>query len=166
MKFNFGKSLKNDYLLFGLLCFLLIGIGFFLFFSIGPESFREIDIRKILNNGIKNMSISDTIIGIIFGTMIIISLIGFLVRLKYLISFAGEEQFVDAKVVDINYSRDRCGVDVEFDFEGNQCKKHFALMNNSQTKYVHMDSDVELIIKDENPKKALIVDLYFDFHDL
>ena len=39
-------------------------------------------------------------------------------------------------------------------------------MNNSQTKYVHMDSDVELIIKDENPKKALIVDLYFDFHDL
>ena len=47
-------------------------------------------------------------------------------------------------------------------FEGELCKKHFAIMNNSQTKYIHMDSEVELIIKDENPKKSLIKELYFD----
>lgn len=162
MKFNLFKSVKNDYVFFISAVFFVIGLGFLIFFSIGPQSYRSIDMETILRNGIKNFNLADTIYLIIFGIMLIISLIFFIKRLCYLMSFSDDCQKANAKVVDVNYIRDRFGVDVEFMFEGEICKKHFALMNNSQTKYIHMDSEVQLIIKDENPKKALIKELYFD----
>lgn len=162
MKFKLGKSLKNDYIFLLSLNFFIIGLGFLIFFSIGPQSYRLIDMEKILKDGIKNFNLADSIILIIFGIMMIVSLICFIKRLLYLKSFTANCQNIIAKVVDINYIKDRCGVDVAFMFEGELCKKHFAIMNNSQTKYIHMDSEVELIIKDENPKKSLIKELYFD----
>lgn len=165
MKFKFGKSLKNDYVFFLLLTFVIIGIGLLIFFSIGPQSYRFINIEKIIQNGIDNFNLADTIVFIIMGIIIVVSFILFIKRFCYLKSFTNNCITVMGKVVDINYIKDRCGVDVEFIFEGNLCKKHFALMNNSQTKFIHMDSEVELIIKDENPKKTLIAELYFEKND-
>lgn len=162
MKFKLGKSLKNDYVFLLSLNFFIIGLGFLIFFSIGPQSYRLIDIKKILKDGIKNFNLADSILLIIFGIMMIVSLICFIKRFLYLKSFSNNCQTTIAKVVNINYIKDRCGVDVIFMFEGELCKKHFAIMNNSQTKYIHMDSEVELIIKDGNPKKSLIKELYFD----
>ena len=162
MKFKLGKSLKNDYVFLLSLNFFIIGLGFLIFFSIGPQSYRLIDMEKILKDGIKNFNLADSIILIIYGIIIIASLICFVKRFLYLKSFSNNCQTTIAKVVNINYIKDRCGVDVTFMFEGELCKKHFAIMNNSQTKYIHMDSEVELIIKDGNPKKSLIKELYFD----
>ena len=165
MKFKFGKSLKNDYGILLSLTFFIIGIVFIVFFSVGLQAYRLINIEKIIQNGIKEFNLADAIILIILGFLAIISLILFIKRLCYLKSFTNEEcKYVTAKVVDIDYIKDRCGVDVEFIYEGNTCKKHFALMNNSQTKYIHMDSEVELVIKNGNPKKSLIAELYFDFN--
>ena len=165
MKFKFVKSLKNDYVFLLSLTFMIIGIGLLIFFSIGPQSYRFIDIERIMKNGIVRFNLGDTIELIILGTIIVVSSILFIKRFFYLKSFTDNYNKATGKVVDIDYIKDRCGVDVEFMFEGNLCKKHFALMNNSQTKFIHMDSEVELIIKDENPKKALIAELYFEEND-
>ena len=121
-----------------------------------------INLEKILKDGITNFNLADSILLIIYGIIIIASLICFVKRFLYLKSFSNNCQTTIAKVVNINYIKDRCGVDVTFMFEGELCKKHFAIMNNSQTKFIHMDSEVELIIKNGNPKKSLIKKLYFD----
>lgn len=162
MKFKLGKSLKNDYVfLLSLISFIIV-LSFLIFFSIGPQSHRLINLEKILKDGINNFNLADSILLIIYGIIIIASLICFVKRFLYLKSFSNNCQTTIAKIVNINYIKDRCGVDVTFMFEGELCKKHFAIMNNSQTKYIHMDSEVELIIKDGNPKKSLIKELYFD----
>ena len=165
MKFKFGKSIKNDYAFLLSLIFVIIGIGLIIFFSIGPQSYRLIDINKIIQNGFDGFNLADTIVLIVLVIMIVVAFILFVKRFFYLKSFTNNCITVMGKVVDINYIKDRCGVDVEFIFEGKLCKKHFALMNNSQTKFIHMDSEVELIIKDENPKKTLIAELYFEKND-
>ena len=162
MKFKFGKSLKNDYIFLLSLTFVIICIGLLIFYSIGPQAYRLIDIKKIIQNGFDRFDLAEAIVFIIFVIMIVLSFILFIKRFFYIKSFTDNYKTVIGKVVDINYIKDRCGVDIEFMFEGNICKKHFALMNNSQTKYIHMDSEVELIIKDENPKKVLITELYFE----
>lgn len=162
MKFKFTKSLKNDFLMFLSFIGFIVGFGFVLFFSFGPKSYRRIDLKKIFENGFNNFNFSDSILAIVFLLIIIVSLIFFIKRLVYIKSFSDERNMVDAKVVDIHYVKDRCGVDVEFIFLGEKQKKHFTLMNNSQTKYIHMDSEIQLLIKDENPKKVIIPSLYFE----
>ncbi len=165
MKFKFGKSLKNDYILCVSFISIFIMTGLFVFSSFFPYahiSRRRIDVSEIIERGSEGFTLPDPVLIIIFGTIIIGSIICFLTRLSYLKSFTDECRKVNAKVIDIHYIKDRCGVDVEFMHEGIACKKHFTLMNNSQTKYIHMDSEVELLIKDGNPKKSLIAELYFE----
>ncbi|MCQ2584505.1 MAG: hypothetical protein MJ185_02850 [Treponema sp.] len=163
MRFNFFKSLKNDYGLFLSFTGFLISTAFFLFLSVGPASYRLIDFQTILDNGFKDFRFTDSFAAIIFGFLILISLFCFIKRICYVRSFGQEEcTKVTAKVTDINYVKDRCGVDMEFIFGGETVKKHFALMNNGQTKYIHMDSEVELLVKNCNPKKAIIISLFFD----
>ena len=45
MKFKFGKSLKNDYIFLLSLTFVIICIGLLIFYSIGPQAYRLIDIK-------------------------------------------------------------------------------------------------------------------------
>ena len=159
-KMNLKKSLKNDYGL--VLAFLapIVSIAilcYFIFFAkiIDVNIISELPFLVLIRT-------SDFIIFFIFFVILVVGLVFFIKRIAYIKSFENENKKIDGKVVDIHYVKDRCGVDVEFDLYGTKCKKHFALMNNAQTKYIHMDSDVVLVMKDENPKKVLIEELYFN----
>ena len=158
-KMNLAKSLKNDYFLGLPLIFTLVSAGFLVYFGIS----RTIDFEELRSLSLEEMiSTLDFILLVVFLAVILIGIICFLKRMFYIKSFENEYKTVDAKVVDIHYIKDRCGVDVEFILNGETCKKHFALFNNKQTKYVHMDSEVKLLVKDDDPKKSLILELYFD----
>lgn len=158
-KMNLKKSIKNDYplglsLIAPLMCLvvlaILIGTN-----NVCPQILRNMTLAEMWGT-------PDFRILALFSLIIVVTLILFVKRILYIKSFENEYRTVDAKVVDINYVKDRCGVDVEFNFNGESCSKHFMIFNNKQTRYVHMDSDVKLIMKNENPKKCLIKDLYFD----
>lgn len=158
-KLNLKMAIKNDYLL-GLLLiapisFSVVGGVLIATKAISPKVFLELPFKEL-------PATLDFRIIASFSLIIVVTLILFAKRVLYIKSFENEYRTVDAKVVDINYVKDRCGVDVEFNFNGKSCSKHFMLFNNKQTRYVHMDSEVKLIIKNENPKKCLIKDLYFD----
>lgn len=158
-KMSFKKSLKNDYWLDLPLIFSLVFSGTIIYLGIKKTFDFELWQATPLSELIKTL---DFQVFAGFSVIIIAGLVCFLKRLAYIKSFENAYKTVDAKVVDIHYVKDRCGVDVEFMFNGENCKKHFALFNNNQTKYVHMDSQVQLLVKDDNPKNCLIQDLYFD----
>lgn len=160
-KMNLIKSVKNDYgLFFTFLLPVMIIVVEVIYSVLGDE---KIDI-----NALFSLSYSVLMQTSVFRRFLLlfaaflVCLICFIKRIAYIKSFENENKKIEAKVVDIRYVKDRCGVDVEFDLYGTKCKKHFALMNNAQTKYIHMDSDIVLIMKGENPKKVLIEELYFD----
>lgn len=160
LKLNFKKALKNDYRLFLPLVVCVIGIAFFCYFTfvkkqIAPSKFASLTPPELLKTG-------DFYLALIYVLCTALGLAFFLKRLFYIKSFERGGRTAEGVVVDIRYVKDRCGVDVKFDFYGTPCKKHFTLMNNAQTKFVHMDSVVNLLMKDENPKHVLIADLYFD----
>ena len=158
-KMNLKKAIKNDYLL-GLLLIapitcIVIEVILIATKTISPSVLIELPFKEL-------PATLDFRIIASFSLIIVVTLILFAKRISYIKSFETEYRIADGKVVDINYVKDRCGVDVEFVFNGENCSKHFMLFNNKQTRYVHMDSDVKLIMKNENPKKCLIKDLYFD----
>lgn len=161
-KMNLKKAIRNDYGLTLSGLFPVIGAGFLAFYSLIKKNIDFQKMLSLINRPMELVSTSDFILFAVFSLFIIVGLAFFAKRVSYINSFEKGCTVVDGKVVDIHYTKDRCGVDVEFLLFGNVCRKHFALMNNSQTKYVHMDSDVKLIVKDENPKKVLIMELYFD----
>ncbi len=159
-KMNFLKAVKNDYGLGVFLIFVLVGLGFGGYFTFIKN---EISLQQLFALPFAEMvSTKDFYQLTVFVLIVLFGLFFFVKRVVYIKSFEGECRLVEGKVVNIRYVKDRCGVDVEFLLDGNLCKKHFTLFNNSQTKYVHMDSQVQLIVKDDNPKKSLILDLYFD----
>lgn len=162
MNFRFGKSLKNDFLLFLWFISFIIGIGFMLFVSVGPDSYRMIDWSLLLANGVSRFDLAESALAIVFSLISLTAFVLFFKRLAYITSFQKECEMVSAKVVDIHYVKDRCGIDLEYLYEGEKRTRHIVLMNNAQTKYIHMDSEVSLLVKNRNPKKVLIPSLYFD----
>ncbi|MCR5765146.1 MAG: hypothetical protein K6G09_04110 [Treponema sp.] len=159
VKMNLKKSLMNDYY-FGLSVIgFLVCVGFIVYSFVSGK----IDI-----NAVKTMSFaeilgdSNCLVVVIFSVLALVSLIGFIKRFIYIKSFENDNQVIDAKVVDISYVKDRCRVKVEYLFNGETFVKKIRLFNNKQTKFVHMDSEVKLLLKYENPKKVLISELYFD----
>ena len=163
MKLNMKKALKNDYLLTLSLLFCIIGVGLCVFFSCGPRSYRHINLNLIQEFGIQGfVKTADFVLLLVYALLVIVGLVCFAKRLAYIKSFEDAYKTVSAKVVDVRYVKDRCRVDLEFTLAGQVCKKGFVLFNNQQTKYIHMDSEVTLIVKGENPKTSLIQELYFD----
>ena len=158
-KMNLKMAVKNDYLLglallFPLACILVPAILI---------ATKRIDTKSLCGMSFKEMlSTFDFRVLAAYSLIVLAGLILFAKRILYIKSFETESRIVDAKVVDINYEGDRCGVDVEFILSGVNCKKHFAFFKNKQTKYINIDSEIKLIVKNENPKKCLIKNLYFD----
>lgn len=157
---NLRKSLKNDYGLGLSLIFGFVGTGFLCFLIFIK---KDISIQKILSlSPLEAIKTLDFIYLAIFAIMLISGFVCFAKRMMYIKSFENEYKIVEGTVVGIHYIKDRCGLDVLFQLNERVCKKHFSLFNNDQTKYVHMDSDVSLLVKENDPKKVLILDLYFD----
>lgn len=158
-RMNFRKSLKNDYYLGVCAIFSVIFLGVLVYYFVT----QEIDLGVLSGLSFSELvGTSDFLVFAIFSLVILGGIVLFVKRIIYIKSFENENKLVDGKVVDITYVKDRCRVKVEYNLNGENYIKKFMLFNNKQTKYVHMDSEVKLLIRDENPKKALISELYFD----
>lgn len=112
-KLNLKMAIKNDYLL-GLLLiapisFSVVGGVLIATKAISPKVFLELPLKELF-------STLDFIIITLFSLIIVVTLILFAKRISYIKSFEPEYRTADGKVVDINYVKDRCGVDVEFVF--------------------------------------------------
>ena len=158
-KMSLKKSLRNDFFMGLPMITALVSAGLLVYFFVS----KKVDFKSLtalpFAQAVKTESF---ILLLIFSFALLLSLFFFVKRILYIKSFENECEKLEAVVTDIHYVKDRCGVDVEFSMNGEQCKKHFVLFNNSQTKFVHMDSVVTLLVKDGNPKKSLILDLCFD----
>ena len=114
-KMNLKMAIKNDYLL-GLLLIapitcIVIEVVLIATKTISPRVLLELPFKEL-------PATLDFRIIASFSLIIVVTLILFVKRVLYIKSFENEYRTVDAKVVDINYIKDRCGVDVEFNFNG------------------------------------------------
>lgn len=159
-KVNFYKSIKNDYCLGISIIFpLCIVVIYLIDFFISKKTNLNLIINSTLVENIKNI---DFLLLVFYSIVIIICLICFFRRIVYIKSFENEYYVVKANVEHFNSYNGSYGIDLIFELEGKICKKHFALTRTKQTKKFNTDSEISLLIKDFNPKKSLILDLYFD----
>lgn len=158
-RMNVGKSLKNDYYLGVSLLSCVLFLGILIYFVVTKvidfEVFSRLSVPEIINT-------AEFQLLVIFVLLLCVGAVSFIKRLLYIQSFENSYRTVNAHVVDIHYIKDRCKVWVEFNYNGEINTQHFMLFNNQQTKYIHIDSEVKLLIKNENPKTSLILELYFE----
>lgn len=161
-KLNFGKSLKNDFILFLGFIFFAISVGLLI---IGPFCINgkfKIDYKMMMESVFPECTHTSDFIGLIVASVFLIAgLVISIVRIKYIKSYGNEYKHVDAVITDINQYRDRFGIDVVFTYKNQEFHKHFSLMLNKETKELVNKDTVSLLIRNDAAQHVLISDLYF-----
>lgn len=157
---NFKKAMKNDYALF---IFFIIFLLFFLFTLLIPFIEKDlINIELLIKLGIPDAFCTlDFIFLSIFVFITLLNLILFIFRLVYLQSFCNEQTLVTGTITYSYRAKNGFSLRVEYSYKDKTYVKGFALMKNNITRKILRDKKVSLLIHKQNPKKALIADLYF-----
>lgn len=161
MKVSFIKCVKNDFLLFIFCILSVISIGFLLSYIYAPEQIRMFNLEPILRKAYGELERVDIGMGIFEIVLILFSLIFCIKKYLYFKSFENDYIEVHSSCVYFIDDKDRFGIDYEYSFNNQSYVKHFTLMHNKETDLILNNPDVVLVIKIDNPKEALIKDLYF-----
>lgn len=162
MKFKMWKSVKNDYALAAAFSGIILGIVFMLFYTVVSVNNRFIEVDKMIELGFVPQTYVSFTLAIILLLVIIVSLICFIRRCRYIKSFADVTDTVKAKVIRFKHIKNGFKAEVEFPFKGETFRKNVKVMLSAATKELRENSEVELLIKDGNPKQTLIAGLFFE----
>jgi hypothetical protein len=94
---------------------------------------------------------------------IITTLIGvplFVWRWRSFQSVFARGRVVTGRIASVSFSRDRGRVEYSYEYSGQRYHGGNAIMKTKRTKALQEGDEVELIVDPENPKRALIRDLY------
>lgn len=160
--FNLKKTLKYDYAT--LLTVLMTLMNFFIivFFSVGTGEYHLIDWKTLITLGFPECFMtSDFLVLGIFLFFFLLSLILFKLRLNYIKSFGDEYIRVKGEVIYFYRSRNGYSISVKYSYKNQEYKKGFAFLKTKDTG-MKKGSEITLLIKEENPKRAIVMDFYFD----
>lgn len=162
MKFKFWKSVKNDYTLGAAVTGIVVGIVLFLHFSVVSTSERLIEIDKMIGLGFCPQTYSSFGLAAVLLAVIIGSLICLIRRAKYIKSFVDVKTTVKAKVVSFRPIKNAFKAVVEIPYKGDTLKKKIYVMATADKKSLQAGSEIELLIKDDDPRKTLLAGMFFE----
>lgn len=109
----------------------------------------------------------EDIVGYIFVAVAFLGLILTIVRYFYLIGYNNSEcVIVKATVTRIFYYRGTKRITFVYNVQGEEFKKTNVVNYTRATREIHKEQEIEVYVKVENPKKALIREFYFDQREI
>jgi len=142
--FNLKKSVWNDYILMGTTIFPFVMLGFLIYFFVKNQT---------------NTSIFYT-----FASIIPISIVLFILRISYIKSFLFDSETIQGIILDVGFYKDRGRIEYVFECDNKRYKSAQAIMKTKLTVGLNKGQVIKLLVKRDS-KKALIRDLFFDFHE-
>lgn len=162
MKFKMWKSVKNDYAMAAAFSGIILGIMFMLFYTVVSVNNRFIEVDKMIELGFVPQTYVSFTLAIFLMLVIIVSLICFIRRCRYIKSFADVTDTVKAKVIRFKHIKNGFKAEVEFPFKGETYRKKVKVMLTAATRELMEGSEVELLIKDGDPNQTLVAGLFFE----
>jgi hypothetical protein len=92
------------------------------------------------------------------GTLLGIPLLTW--RINFFNSLFKNAEKVTGYITYIHFYRDRGKVEYEYTYGNNNYTSHNAIFKSGRTKYYQQGDEITLMVDPENPKKAVIRDLY------
>lgn len=136
MKMKLLRAIKHDYMLLGCVIFFVfsvVGVGFTEATTVGISVFLYVGVG-----------------------FFVLGLIRYLV----LRSYFKNSMTVTGVIEDVWFMKDRGRVTYKYSIDGNTYVKGSAIMKTKETRDFYKGLSVTLIVKEHNPKKAIIQSLY------
>lgn len=103
----------------------------------------------------------------IFGGLTIIAFVSLVARFIYLLSFKPDSiELIEAKVISTMYYRGTKRIKFSYQYQGINYSKTNMINYTRLTRNIEKESIVDIYVKSEKPKQALLKDFYFETETL
>ena len=156
-KYSIKKIISHDYAtLLSLICFIVMAVLMAEIYFVG-YSFSRSSFELIYINAEERFSYY-----YIFGGLCLIGLIGFVLRISIIKSYFRNGIEAKGTIIELMYWRDRGRITFKYSMEGSEHIGNLAIHTTKATANLGRNDEVKVLVKQENHKKAIIMDIFED----
>ena len=156
-KYSIKKIISHDYAtLLSFICFVIMAVFlaeiYFIGYSFSKRSFELVYIpaeERFLSY-------------YIFGSFCLIELVGFILRMNIIKSYFRNGIVVKGTITELMYWRDRGRITFKYNMEGSEHIGNLTIHTTKATANLGKNDEVKVLVKQENHKKAIIMDIFED----
>ncbi len=141
MNFNLKRMIKNDGYIKMFIIYGIVSVILGVLFTI---QYQEVSWNMLF-----------------FGMTLVVAVL-FYLRYYAIKNFDLDSTKVKATIKNTLYYRGSRIVTYEYDYQGITYRKRTMITTNKETRNLKMDDEVEILVKNQDPKKSIIWELYFD----